>query len=225
MKSLATRTTLITGLAIAGVVLAGTAAIAANIGILNSTDDSSIGSLTATDELAQPAPAVVEVQPVEKITPTTLPTPTSTTETTVPAGSSYVVADAGSVSVAAGPSGLTLLSAAANPGWTAEAVQPAPNTLTVTFRSGDRTVVFVATLGAGGEILADVTEPIVVTQAAPTGPAPAPAAATQPAASASTGSYYDDDDHEYEDDDHEYDDDSHEYEDDHHEYEGADDDD
>ena len=104
-------------------------------------------------------------------------------------------------------------------------MQPAPNTLTVTFRSGDRTVVFVATLGAGGEILADVTEPIVVTQAAPTGPAPAPAAATQPAASASTGSYYDDDDHEYEDDDHEYDDDSHEYEDDHHEYEGADDDD
>jgi hypothetical protein len=222
MKSLATRTTLITGLAIAGVVLAGTAAIAANIGILNSTDDSSIGSLTATDELAQPAPAVVEVQPVETITPTTVPAPTTTTESTVPAGSSYVVADAGSVSVAATPTGLALLGAAANPGWTAEAVQADPGTLTVTFRTGDRTVVFVATLGADGEILADVTEPIVVMGAAPAGPA----TATRPAPSASTSSgSYDDDSHEYEYDD-EYDDhdDDHD-DDDHHEYEGADDDD
>ena len=236
MKSLATRTTLITGLAIAGVVLAGTAAIAANIGILNSTDDSSIGSLTATDELAQPSPAEVEVevevQPVETITSTTLPAPTSTTETTVPAGSSYVVADAGSVSVAATPTGLTLLGAAATPGWTAEAVQADASTLTVTFRTGDRTVVFVATLGADGEIIADVTEPIVVMGAAPTGPAPA--TATQPAAAGSTGSY-DDDSHEY-DDDHESDDhdddhdddDDDDHDDDHdddREYEGADDDD
>ncbi len=219
MKSLATRTTLVTGLAIAGVVLAGTAAIAANIGILNSTGDSSIGSLTATDDLAATAPAGAEVQPVETITSTTVPAPTSTTETTVPAGSSYVVADAGSVSVAAGPTGLALLSAVPNPGWTAEAVQADPSTLSVTFRGGDRTVVFVATLGADGEILADVTEPIVVTQAAPAAPAPAPATATRPTATASAGSY--DDDH----DDHEYEDDDHEYEDDHHEYEGADDDD
>jgi hypothetical protein len=233
MKSLATRTTLITGLAIAGVVLAGTAAIAANIGILNSTDDSSIGSLTATDELAQPSPAEVEVeiQPVETITSTTLPAPTSTTETTVPAGSSYVVADAGSVSVAATPTGLTLLGAAATPGWTAEAVQADASTLTVTFRTGDRTVVFVATLGADGEIIADVTEPIVVMGAAPTGPAPA--TATQPAAAGSTGGY-DDDSHEYDDDhesdDHESDDhESDDHDDDDHdddrEYEGADDDD
>ncbi len=234
MKSLATRTTLITGLAIAGVVLAGTAAIAANIGILNSTDDSSIGSLTATDDLAQTSPAEVEVQLMETITSTTVPAPTTTTESTVPAGSSYVVADAGSVSVAATPTGLTLLSAAANPDWTAEAVQADPGTLTVTFRTGDRTVVFLATLGANGEIVADVTEPIVVMGAAPAGPAPA--TATRPAASTSastsSGGYEDDsyddeyDDHEY--DDHEYDDhddDSHEYDDDSHEYEGADDDD
>ncbi len=224
MKSLATRTTVITGLAIAGVVLAGTAAIAANIGILNSTDDSSIGSLTATDALTQTLP--LEVQLTETITSTTVPAPT-TTESTVPAGSSYVVADAGSVTVAATPTGLALLGSAANPGWTAEAVQADPSTLTITFRTGERTVVFVATLGANGEIVADVTEPIVVMGAAPTGPAPAPAAATPPAASTSSDSY-DDDSHEYEDDDH--DDDSHEYEDDdhdddYHEYEGADDDD
>jgi len=227
MKSVATRTTLITGLAIAGVVLAGTAAIAANIGILNSTDDSSIGSLTATDDLAQTPPAEVEVQLTETITSTTVPAPT-TTESTVPAGSSYVVADAGSVTVAATPTGLTLLGSAASPGWTAEAVQADPGTLTVTFRTGERTVVFVATLGANGEIVADVTEPIVVMGAAPSGPAPA--TATPPAASTSSSSY--DDSHEsesesdYEDDDHEDDDhdDSHES-DDSHEYEGADDDD
>ena len=223
MKSLATRTTLITGLAIAGVVLAGTAAIAANIGILNSTDDSSIGSLTATDDLAQTSPAEVEVQLTETITSTTVPAPT-TTESTVPAGSSYVVADAGSVTVAATPTGLALLGSAANPGWTAEAVQADPGTLTVTFRTGERTVVFVATLGANGEIVADVTEPIVVMGAAPSGPAPA--AATPPAASTSSGSYDDSHESEYEDDDHEYDDhdDSHES-DDSHEYEGAEDDD
>ena len=51
MKSLTSRTTLITAVAVAGVLIAGTAAIAANIGILNASNDSSIGSLSATDDL------------------------------------------------------------------------------------------------------------------------------------------------------------------------------
>ncbi len=66
MKSLTSRTTLITAVAVAGVLIAGTAAVAANIGILNASNDSSIGSLSATDDLLPSttldpgAPMVVE---------------------------------------------------------------------------------------------------------------------------------------------------------------------
>ena len=220
MRNLTSRTTLITAVAIAGVLIAGTAAVAANIGILNASKDDSIGSLAATDDLvpsttlAAAAPMVVEVA-------TPAPTTTEAPTTTVAAGASYVVDDAGTVSVSATPEGLVLLDAAANPGWTPAATQPDPLSLRVAFDNGTRTVVFTATLGADGTIVADVTEPIIVEGAAPNKPiATPPTAAT---------SHSDDDDRyesdEYDDDSREYDDDSHEYDDDSHEYEGADDDD
>jgi hypothetical protein len=62
------RTTLITAVAVAGVLIAGTAAVAANIGILNATTDTTIGSLTATDNLVPAAP--VDVQSVVEVSPT-----------------------------------------------------------------------------------------------------------------------------------------------------------
>jgi hypothetical protein len=212
MRNLTSRTTLITAVAIAGVLIAGTAAVAANIGILNASKDDSIGSLAATDDLvpsttlAAAAPMVVEVAPPA---PTTTEAPT----TTVAAGASYVVDDAGTVSVSATPEGLVLLDAAANPGWTPVATQPDPVSLRVAFDNGTRTVVFTATLGTDGTIVAEVTEPIIVEGAAP----------SKPLATPTTSATSHSDDDRYESDEH--DDDSHEYDDDSHEYEGADDDD
>jgi hypothetical protein len=211
MKSLTSRTTLITAVAVAGVLIAGTAAIAANIGILNASNDSSIGSLSATDDLlpsttlAAGVPVVLEIA-----TPTSTPT---TTQAPATAGSSYVVDEAGTVSVTTAPSGLALVDAAANPGWTPTATQPDPLSLRVAFDNGTRTVVFTATLSADGTIVADVTEPVIVAGAAPSKPVASPPTAAT--------SYSDDDQYESDDDDGyetEADDDSHEYE-------GADDDD
>jgi hypothetical protein len=82
----------------------------------------------------------------------------------------------------------------------------------VAFDNGTRTVVFTATLNADGTIAADVTEPVIVTGAAPSVPT-------------TIGTSQSGDDDQYESDD-EYESDDDEYEDDDsHEYEGADDDD
>jgi hypothetical protein len=148
----------------------------------------------------------------------------------VAATSEYVVDDAGTVSLVTSDSGLTLAAATASDGWTPALSQSEPSSLTVVFTNGARTVVFTATLGSDGTIVADVTEPIVVTGAAPNGSITIP---TAPAYDDSDGGSYDDDsydeDDSYDDDDSDededdsYDDDSDEDED--HEYEGADDDD
>lgn len=211
MKSTTSRTTLITVAAIVGVLTAGTAAIAANIGILNSTGDSAIGALSATDDLVETTPpeanvqAMVEAPSTSATTTTTEPAPT----TTAAPGSSYVVDEAGTVSVIATAEGVALLSTVPNPGWTAVPAQSDPLSLTVTFDNGTRTVVFTAQLGSGGEIVADVTEPVVVA-----GPQPSRTSTATQSATTGYGSSHDDD---YEDD----------HEDDHetHSYEGADDDD
>ncbi len=94
MKSLTSRTTLITAVAVAGVLIAGTAAIAANIGILNASNDSSIGSLSATDDLV-PSTTLEAGVPVVLETAT----PTTADRRTTVAESSYLVDDAGTVSV------------------------------------------------------------------------------------------------------------------------------
>ena len=134
MKSLTSRTTLITAVAVAGVLIAGTAAVAANIGILNASNDSAIGSLSATDDLVPSTtldagvPMVVEIA-----TPT--PTPDTTQVTTTVAGAaSYVVDDAGTVSVTPPrPPGLHSSRQPPTPGWTPTATQPDPLSLRVAF--------------------------------------------------------------------------------------------
>jgi hypothetical protein len=203
-KSPATRTTLITAVAVAGVILAGTAAVAANIGILNAADSSVIGDLAATDQL-------VAVAPTASTTPTT--STTSSVVTTAPSNpdgtTEYAVDDAGTVKLATGPGGLILAEVSANSGWTSAATQSGSTSLTVSFTDGARTVIFTATLSADGSIAADVTEPIVVSGTA----SPSAPTAQAPPATA-TGGYDDDDD-----------DDDDRYEDEEREYEGADDDD
>jgi hypothetical protein len=208
------------------VLVAGTAAVAANIGILNAADSSTIGDLAATDELlpAAPVPAPTTVATVATTTPaSTVPA------TTAPSGvaQQYDIEGAGSVWVMPTTSGLALDHVVAGPGWTPQLSQGDLRSLRVEFTNGDRTIVFTASLGGDGVVLVDVTEPSTVI-----GQAPAAGATQSPAvATPTTGSgdddhdaYEDEYDDAYEDDDDEYDDDDDEYEDDH-EYEGADDDD
>ncbi len=214
IRSLTTRTSLITTVAIAGVIVAGSAAIAANIGILTAADDSPLGELSATE--------LVAAEPASSVAATTTST-TSTTTPAVGATSDYVVDDAGMVSLLASDSGLVLVAATASDGWTPALSQSGPTSLTVVFTNGSRTVVFSATLGADGSIVADVTEPMSVSGSTPTG------SITIPTLASSSGSYDDDssddsyEDHDSEDDD-SFDDDD-EDEDEEHEYEGAEDDD
>jgi hypothetical protein len=211
IRSLTTRTSLITTVAIAGVIVAGGAAIAANIGILSAADSSALGELSATE--------LVAAAPESTLADTTTST-TSTTTPAVGATSDYVVDDAGMVSLLASDSGLTLVTATANDGWTPALSQSEPASLTVVFTNGGRTVVFSATLGADGSIVADVTEPMSVPGSNPTGPATIP---TSPSYTGSDDDSHDDD--SYEDDSYEEDDDDGSDEDEEHEYEGADDDD
>jgi hypothetical protein len=210
IRSLTTRTSLITTVAIAGVIVAGGAAIAANIGILSAADSSALGELSATE--------LVAAAPESTLADTTTST-TSTITPAVGATSDYVVDDAGMVSLLASDSGLTLVTATANDGWTPALSQSEPASLTVVFTNGGRTVVFSATLGADGSIVADVTEPMSVNGSTPAG------SVTIPTLASSGGSYEDDDSSEESYEDHDSEDDDSSDEDEEHEYEGADDDD
>jgi hypothetical protein len=220
----------VTAAAIAGVLLAGTAAVAANIGILNAADSSAIGDLAATDELLAtpnddtPTVTVASVEAPE----------TTAVTTTVPAGAAqqYDIAQTGSVWVLATRSGIALDHVVVEEGWTSALSQSDPRVLRVDFTNADRSIVFTAALGDDGSVVVDVTEPTTVVGAAPAA-APATTAPQDAAGSTSARDTYDDDhDDEYDHDDDEYDDDDRddEYEDDEHdehdeEHEGADDDD
>ena len=221
-RTLTSRTTLVTAAAIAGVLIAGTAAVAANIGILNAADDSALGELAATDELLPPA---VTLDPTTVATVATTAPSSTVVETTLPTGvaQQYDIEGAGSVWVMTTTSGLALEHVVAVPGWSPLLSQGDLRSLRVDFTNGDRTIVFTASLGVDGTVVVDVTEPSTVFAQAPA------AGATQNpvGASPTTSSGYNDDDDEYDeyDDEDEYDEYDDEDEDDEHEYEGADDDD
>ena len=198
--------------------VAGTAAIAANIGILNAADSSAIGDLAATDELL-PAPGTdADTAPV---TVAGFETPTTTSASAMPAAGvaqQYDIADTATVWVLATRSGIALDHVVAEPGWTPALSQSDLRSLRVDFTSGDRTIVFTAALGDDGLVVADVTEPTTVVAATS-------AAATAPNATGTVptvADHHDDDqadDGTQDDDGDHYDDESHD------EHEGADDDD
>jgi hypothetical protein len=232
-KSLAGRTSLITVAAIAGVAFAGTAAIAANIGILNAADDGQIGTLSAADDLVPPVSV-----PAEQIIEVVIDEPTTTTRVTaVPEPEpdehrqDFAVDVAGTLALATTENGLHIDDVVVSDGWTWTSSQENPTMLTVTFTNGGRTFVFTASLSMDGSIIADVTEPIVVMGDAPAAAAsPGPAAAQSNTTSTNdSDSHFEDDydDDEYEDHDEYEDDEDHEEDerDEEEEHEGADDDD
>ena len=175
------KTAAITALSIAGVILAGGAAVGANIGILNAADDNSLGNLSAEAPISVPTTeADTTFAPIVDMSDAT--------------GSrqSFTVDAAGTVEVEAEDTGLHLVDVRTNQGWSWEETSTDSGTVTVTFTSGVDTLEFSATPNDDGTINASVDRPIIT---------PAP---TQATAANSSPNYSDDgDDHEeYEDDDH-----------------------
>lgn len=242
------RTSLITAAAVGATLLAGTGAIAANIGVLSSADDDSIGDLSA-ETVIQPPPATVEPQVVDiyiedppTIEPLTEPVTTSTTVLDADADADgdaqeFVVETAGTVTVEQLGSRLFVSDVQVDDGWSWSAEQSSSSDVTVTFVSGETTYVFIATIGADGQIDARVDQPVVeVVHVAAPAPAQAPAPAPAPAVNAvqeheDDDGYEDDDVHEREDEEDEKDEEDDEDEedepdeDDDEEHEGGDDDD
>lgn len=162
------RTALITAGAVAATVLAGATAVGANIGILSSADNSPLGELSATA--------------VTSSTSSTVPSAVDlTAETVVPSAADvgsrrFAVADAGTVEVEAGPDGIRARDVVAAPGWVWSQRQVSDTALTVSFRSADSELVFVATLTPDGAIDAGVERPSISStdgSIAPGSPVPA----------------------------------------------------
>jgi len=210
----------ISAAAITGVVLAGTTAVAANIGILNAADDDNVGNLTAA---VATVPATVEPQIIDVYIEEAVPQATFSTRTPGEDSDStsqeFKVDEAGTVTIKRTPDGILLDGATVNDGWDWTSNQSSATDLVVTFTSGDSEFVFYAGLADDGSIAARVDEPIVNVVQAP--PAPSSSVAT-PSPAAPVPSYDDDDHYEEDDEYEEYEDHEDEEDDDH---EGGDDDD
>lgn len=224
------RTAFITAAAVAGVMLAGTAAVGANIGILNAADSDNVGELSAATTVsaeADTAPSGVEPQVIDIYLdePSVTADPAAASLVIEPAVVSpksamqrFDVDDAGTVIVAATKTGVLLDGVVAADGWSWSSEQPSATELVVTFASADSEYIFYANLALDGTITARVDEPIVNIVQAST-PAPSPTLAAAAPANTQPGAGYDDDDR-YEEEDDRYEDDDHD--DDH---DGGDDDD
>ncbi|MCJ7779482.1 MAG: hypothetical protein MUQ27_01525 [Acidimicrobiia bacterium] len=150
------RTAIVTAASVMVVILAATAAIATNLGILTGgTDTGEVGTLTVA---ANPAPDV----PGAQVTNTNDPQSETATDsdvsiapsTTTPAGeiSAYEVGDAGVVTLESDGSTLTVVDVAPRLGWQTAQI-PAGTTVEVGFVGRDGTVLlFAAEIDATGTI-------------------------------------------------------------------------
>ncbi len=209
------KTAAVTAASIAGVILAGGAAIGANVGILRAADSGPLGELSA--EISTTVP---EVESESTTSTTRVTTPVAqqvSNDGSSASGQSFAVADAGTIDLEIVNGLLIIGQVSTAPGWAWEPGDATTDSVTAVFTSGSDRYEFSAFLGDDGIIFANVDQPVIVQ---------APAA-TQPAAP----QYNDDSDDRYEDDDDRYDDDDDDddrYEDDDDddgEHEGRDDDD
>ena len=193
------RTAIITAAAIAGVILTGATAVAANIGILNRADPGDIGALSAAADV----PVTLQPQVIDVYSTAPVPTP-GTVEVARDAFTTqtFSVEEAGSVEVATDGAEIRLGSVEVADGWRWTGNQAGDRSLTVTFEGADRTYVFTAELDERGELVAQLEEPIVRVVPAPT---------------QASHDEHDDDYNEHDDEHDEHDDDD--------EHEGRDDDD
>ncbi|NNF55370.1 MAG: hypothetical protein HKN03_13135 [Acidimicrobiales bacterium] len=192
------RTAAITAASIAGVIIAGGAAVGANVGILNAANDPTFGTLSADATIFNSDDTS---------------TSTSTSSTLLNRGDNqatqvFSVDTAGTVTVETDGTGLKVADVVANTGWTWEDAGHGSGRVIVRFISATDTLEFHANLNSDGSIEAQVNRPGINTT-------------TGSVTTSPTGSY--DDDH---DDDHdEYEGRDNDHDDDHDEYEGRDDDD
>ena len=154
------RTSLLSAVAVGAVVLAGGAAVAANVGILGAANNDSIGQLTASGGIgfADPAPAVTN-------DPTSSDgrQPTSGDDTTPTSADTQLfrVGDVGLVAVARTANGIGLVDVTPEPGWSWAPSMAADGQLAVTFFAGTDGVVFTAEVGPDGAVAARVTQVVV----------------------------------------------------------------
>ena len=208
-------TSFIAAAAVTGVVLAGTTAVAANVGLLNSVDrdvaDASVVTTTPIDVAPVTAdPQVIDIYIEDPVVSTVPLVPETVPESLSQA---FNVEAAGTVTVAPTATGVLLDGVTVAEGWNWTMVQPSPVKLEVMFSSGDTTYVFYASLAPDGSITARVDQPIVkiVQGAAPSSSTGSSRSA--PAATAPARGHYEDDHDDDDDDDHD-DHDDHDDEDD-----------
>ena len=137
--------TVVTTLSIAAIVLAGGAAVATNVGILNAADNTPMGTLSAEADLATMAP----------------PSSPSSTSPATTAGTPqrFAVEDAGQVEVFRGGTKLTLGEVVPAAGWQARPGAVTSNSAEVTFTSGADRLVFTATLASDGTVTGAAKRP------------------------------------------------------------------
>ena len=166
------RTRLITAASIVAVVLAGAAAVSANVGILDSASDSSVGNASAAGDLADPSSRVLDVY---------LPDEVDDGDDD-PREQTYEVDVAGKVTVRSTDDGLSLDEVDPEDGWRWTSEQPDATHLVVVLTNGTRTFELHAARNDDGTITARVTEPIDD----PTGSSPGPAQTSAPSVTPST---------------------------------------
>ena len=170
------RTQILTAAAIVAVGISGAIAVAANVGIMNAADNSTVGGVAAATDLMPTDTQVVDVY-------------LGPDNTTATGGQEFSVDTAGTVTVSSSTVGaIRLDSVAPTAGWSWTLTQTDTSSLLVTFTNGSRTLEFTATAGTDGTITAKVNEPVVV-------------AATTPSQSNGGGEHEDDEYEGGEDDD------------------------
>ncbi len=138
------RTSIITAASIGAVGVAGLFAIGANLGILSTTNQTSVGTVSAAGDLIPIDTRVVD----------------QTSDTGGAVGfQHFTVDEAGSVDVSVGTEGAQLDRMAPADGWTATQETSAGADVAVAFTDGTRTFEFTAVIGPDGTIVGDVAEP------------------------------------------------------------------
>ena len=136
--------TVVTALSIAAIVVAGGAAVAANVGILNAADNTPMGTLSAEADLATVA----------------APSSSSTTAaTSAGAPQRFVVESAGQVEVLRDGAKLTLGEVLPSAGWQARPGAVTSDSAEVTFTSETDELVFTATLAGDGTVTGAAKRP------------------------------------------------------------------
>jgi hypothetical protein len=191
------RTALIAAAFIAAVVLAAALAVAVNLGILTAADASPVGQLT-TATVARDAASPAAASPAGTPSPAATVRPRRQTQ-------EYVVRKAGKVRVAFSDRAVRFVDATVRDGWTWRLSQTGDRKLTVTFARGQDTYAFVARVGAGGKVTAEIDH--AVKQVAASGgqvwtvaPAPVAPPTVAPSTPASSGDHSGGHDDEHADD-------------------------